>query len=228
MRITVASNFDGAEHRWALYIDAAKNVEPALKEFAKYLRKKTSDRFKQQGPGWKPLAESTREKLTATKAGRITRTGKVSASSGRRLAQAVKKQIKAGTATSAAKTAIEKMIKSGLTGNSIAMLAFAASRGAFGTAGGKTVMKIAKELEKGPSKKNALAKHKLLGKLSSSIKTKVSNNSLVVYSIVPWSGVHNDGGSGKNNTIPARTFLKLDDEDVAKLAELLEAHLVPL
>lgn len=56
---------------------------------------------------------------------------------------------------------------------------------------------------------------KLLGKLASSIVTKVDDGTLIVESKVPWAGVHNDGGAaGKGAQIPKREFLKLEDSDL--------------
>jgi len=76
------------------------------------------------------------------------------------------------------------------------------------------------------AKPRATKKHKLLGKLASTIRATVGRGELEVFSIVPWAGVHNAGGTnGKGAPIPPRTFLELEPEDGDKLAALIADHI---
>jgi phage gpG-like protein len=67
---------------------------------------------------------------------------------------------------------------------------------------------------------------KPLGRMASSVKSKVEKYSVEIYSSVPWSEVHNAGGTaGHGAKIPQRQFLDVTEADIAVLLMLIEMHI---
>lgn len=72
----------------------------------------------------------------------------------------------------------------------------------------------------------AKAEGRPLGRIASSIKSKLSSSSVEIFSEISWSGVHNEGGEvGRGAVVPERRFLEVTDEDVKALKMLIEEHL---
>lgn len=66
---------------------------------------------------------------------------------------------------------------------------------------------------------------KVLGKMASSVSAKASGGTLTVGSKIPWSSVHNEGGTaGKGATEPKREFLPPPSEDDLKFFETVLAE----
>lgn len=62
------------------------------------------------------------------------------------------------------------------------------------------------------AKRRRAKPRKLLGRLPRAVKAVVSNQSLIIRSRVPWSGVHQAGGrAGRGSRIPRRQFLWISD-----------------
>lgn len=72
---------------------------------------------------------------------------------------------------------------------------------------------------------HAKAAGRPLGRIASSIKSKITRTDITVSSEIPWAGVQNKGGTvGHGAKLPARPFLELDDEDIEMLVTLIEEH----
>ena len=68
---------------------------------------------------------------------------------------------------------------------------------------------------------------RILGRMSSSIVVVVEKFALTIRSRIPWSGVHNLGGTaGHGAKIPARTFLQWTSVRVQKLADIARAYMM--
>ena len=86
--------------------------------------------------------------------------------------------------------------------------------------------RLRKSIQKLPERlARAQAKHggQILGKVASSIAAKIKKGTLTLESKIPWSAVHNDGGTaGHGSAIPGRTFLEwteADFEDFTRMAQ---------
>jgi len=235
--IKITLNDEKLNRRWAIMVDASTDFGPALKQFSKHLRERTKGRFQQEGPGWPKLAPSTQEKLEHSFVGRINvKTGGLKAAAERKLAFDIAKKIKKGKLRGYA----SRQLKLALTGKaSNDRIVKGLAKVLYGKkSSDKGLEKVSKEVakfkglsiadrKKKLDKKRKSAKHKLLGKLASSIRASIRKNTLEVYSRVEWAGIHNKGGTAAHGAnIPKRTFLELDDEDVKVLAELLKGQLV--
>jgi len=65
-----------------------------------------------------------------------------------------------------------------------------------------------------------------LGKIASSFKTEIKDGKLVDASVIPWSGIHNEGGTaGHGAKIKARPFAYLEEVDVRVLVEMIRDSL---
>lgn len=232
MRFWIHVNTTNADRKFKLLVDASKDLSPALKQFGKYLRNRTAERFKNEGPGWPKLADSTRERLEHTRTARITTQGTIRKSALKVLEHRIRKDIRKGTASRAARAELNVLSKRDARTQKIALRLL--GQGTIGKTA-KAVANLERDVERHGSKsdkqkrggKRQSDKHKLLGRLAATIRSRVSKHQLIVESIVPWAGVHNDGGAaGRGSQIPKREFLKLEEGDVRVLAQLLEAQLV--
>ena len=68
---------------------------------------------------------------------------------------------------------------------------------------------------------------KVLGRVSQSFRSEIKRGGLVRESVIPWAGVHNEGGTaGHGAKIPARPFLFLEADDVDVLVEMLRERML--
>lgn len=64
-----------------------------------------------------------------------------------------------------------------------------------------------------------IRRRRLLGRLSTALNITTTPSSLVVTSKIPWSGIHQDGGTaGRGSRIPAREFLWWSEELLERVA----------
>lgn len=209
MRLALRINTRNGSRRLELMVESLRDLDPILSDFGKYLRERSKQRFAQQGPGWKPSAESTKQRLGKKLLGRITKGGGRVKVTGRiqRFERSLPEEVKYELAMASRKTGGSK-------------LAAAVRKAALMKPHERELLNIASEIDRSATRKrrssrNALKKHRLLGRLPTSLAVKISRGVLQVYSKVPWSGVHNVGGTaGKGSKIPARTFLRLEPEDM--------------
>lgn len=67
--------------------------------------------------------------------------------------------------------------------------------------------------------------HSFLGSVARQIVWDVEGNSVKALSRVPWSGVHNEGGSvGNGASVPRRNFLRIDASDTLELSKIALEH----
>lgn len=209
----------------------AEDVRPVLRRWGGWLRSDAKAHFEQQ-PGWEPLAESTRQRLETTRMGAVTTQGKLRASYVRRTESQLLGQLKSGKVNSGVKLAeLRRLARGGSTAHSLqdgtrryskalerarVLLAKAEEQKAAGKAvnvGGKT------------ADKRVIESHQLLGRLRTAIRAKAEETRVVVENAIPWSRIHNEGGTaGRGARIPARVFLEITQRAAAELAQIALEH----
>lgn len=236
MRLTLKINARRAERKLEILVENLRDLDPVLSEFGKYLRAEAKKRFDQQGPGWRGLADTTKQRLSkkllsrVTKGGgRVKRTERLRRIE-RALPEALRGQLFSKFKTSGGSRAQVAVRSAGRLEamRAVGRLEEAVRSAALKRAHERELLNVVKELDRfavGKRRRktrSALSRHRLLGRLPTSITAKLSRSMLQVYSRVPWAGVHNVGGSaGKGSNIPARTFLTLKDEDMDVLEQML-------
>lgn len=233
MQIKIRVETTGLQKKFDLLVDATKDLKLPLREFGAHLRKKAGSKFQSGGPGWPKLADATEQKIAHTRTHRITARGTVRRSAQLALQRKVRREVSKGLGGQGAEAELRALFDRHASGQTASIQR--ELRETLKESENKTVERLRKDLERydersakqrrGGARKKA--KHKLLGKLSSSLRSIVARNTLVVFSKVPWAGVHNAGGTaGRGVSIPKREFLALDEDDVKVLATLLEARMV--
>lgn len=226
LRISLTVQSTAGRRRLEGVVEALSDLTPILRHFGAYLRAKAKARFEAEGPGWAPLAGSTAHRLIHTFTGKLTHAGAVRQTHHvQRLRQQLRRDVKADRVDLRLLTAFERASRS--TGGGA--LGEALRVHLRGQKYGKKLVALAKALDRAkaakrrPKQRRAITRHHhLLGKLASSIRAQVKKSELVVGSIVEWAGVHNVGGpAGHGATMPARTFIELDDEDFDELQDLI-------
>lgn len=225
--ITLKYQDGGIEKSLDLMVDSLSDLDPILRKFGKHLRDRSKQRFAQQGPGWPQAATSTVQRLQVTRTDAVTAQGTVRKSYRKNLGAQLRRQIRAGKASEVALYELERLYRRGSRYESLQ-----------GSVGEKlrswAVEKLRQKLVKAEEKntferregRRAVEKHRMLGKLGSSLRARVSKGLLVLESAVPWAGIHNEGGSaGKGASIPARPFLYLETEDLDVLVDLALKHM---
>lgn len=217
MKLTLKINARRAERKLEILVENLRDLDPVLSEFGKYLRAEAKKRFDQQGPGWRGLAETTKQRLSKKLLSRVTKGG------GR-----VKRTDRLRRIERALPETVRKELFSATRKTGGGRLQAAVRAAGLKRANERELLNIAKEIDRFTAGKrrrktrSALSRHRLLGRLPTSITAKLSRSMLQVYSRVPWAGVHNVGGpAGKGSEIPARTFLTLKDEDMDVLEQML-------
>lgn len=212
--LTLSVNIDGLSRKLHTLAETAKDLEPALRIFDQYLRDQVAQRFASEGPGWPARKQATE--------GAHHREAQVHALAAHRLRSKLarelgraQRRLRYGKGTAAAvdrRYAVLKEFERQVAG------------GVLGAQTGKDrrLEKSVSKLHERLGRAEAQASGRVLGRLGSSIASKVKRGSLTVYSKVPWAGVHNEGGqAGHGAQIPARPFLFLEPEDIDVLAEIL-------
>lgn len=210
-------------------VEQLETLDKVLRAFGKYLRAKAKSKFQAEGPGWQELAASTRKRLESTGTGRLTERGKVRQTA--RIKALASKLSNDGARNAELLSKLRSVTRSSGGGN-LGQLIRASSAKAKQQ---KELLNLAAEIHRAQAKaaagkkfnrqRRAITKHKLLGRLGTSIKASAKKNRLVVFSVVEWSEIHNDGGNtAKGARIPARTFLELDDEDLKVLEQMIADH----
>ena len=229
MNFTFRVDTGGLERKFALLADSAKQLDPALRTFDRYLRARVRSRFEQQGPGWAPLAPSTiehrRRAAMAALERKLGRDVRRAQTSYARRFGALDQLGLGGLEKQRAKSmrAIQRRVTTLAEFRRIA-------RG--GTAEdtlfeGRTAEKQRASLAGRIGRAEARASEKILGRIAGSIRSTIKAGTLTVESKIPWAGVHNEGGQGGHGArIPARPFLFLEDDDVGVLVEILRNHLL--
>lgn len=222
----------------------AANPAPILKRWGGYLRKAALARA-DSGEGWAPLAESTRKRLEQTRTARVTAHAQVRASYGRALQGYLQRQQRAGEPTAAADLAeLHRLRAGGRVDRQVTKRGKLSSR-AQAWAGGKAIGRLRAQLARAQAQaeqqraagqtrvrvsvggeRRKSASHKLLGRVARQVIFRAGDTSVKVLSKVPWSGVHNDGGTaGHGARIPKRVFLEITSENEKVMREIVLEHL---
>lgn len=205
-----------------------QDLQAVLGPFNKYLRAKIKKRFDAEGPGWAPSAESTDRRLLHSLKTPVTAAGKV------RLTKGVE-GLKSQLVRDVQKNRVDLQVLEALsratraTGGGRLGEALRSNSGWRGKRGPrylgqlKAIAVEAKRAAKGKGKnQREIAKHKILGKLASSIYSEVQRQHLKIASRIDWAGVHNVGGVvGHGAKIAARPFAYLEPEDIQLLVDMI-------
>jgi phage gpG-like protein len=211
--------------RIEVLVRALTDLNPPLRALGAYLRAKFSGRFDAEGPGWPPLAQSTGHGLIHRFTGRITKAGQLRETlSLKRLRGQLQRDVRQERLEARVLTAFELASRS--TGGGA--LGAAVRLHVDGQRYGRELQRVAKALDRAhagkrsPRPQRAISRHRLLGKIRSTIKARLEGGGIRVGSFIAWAGVQNEGGPvGHGANLPARTFAELEDDDVDVFAKLL-------
>jgi phage gpG-like protein len=217
--LTLSLNVDGVQRKIKTLAKTARDVEPALKIFDRYYRARVDQRFASQGPGWPARAEST-------EANQQRRERQARALAAHQLKRKLKKEYRRalkrlqrgkGTATAIGRRYLvlkefERQMAGGILGQQ--------------TGADRRLEKSVAGLRERKGRAEAKASQRLLGKMPSSMFSKIANGTLVVGSKFKFAGVQNEGATvGHGAKVPARPFNYLEPIDVDVLAEILANRL---
>lgn len=209
----IKTEYDDTQFQASLTAAQAALVDlgPALEKSRKYMMKQIKSVFSEEGPGWEPRDESAMKAV----AERIRARGQQT------LRSKLKREIRRAESRLELGTGKEKTLKRRklVLKEYDKLLKTGALKWSRLNDKQKESLhsRLARSLEKSEQKGS-----KILGRLSSSIEAEVTSDTLRVYSRVPWSGVHNEGGTaGHGAKIPKRTFLEWTPERVVKIAKII-------
>ena len=238
--LNVAFRAGGALETVQAIFRRAEDVKPVLRRWGGWLRADAKEHFEQQ-PGWEPLAESTRERLEHTRTSAVTVQGKLRASYVKRSESAFLGQLRAGKVNSGVKLAeLRRLARGGSTRHSLQdgtrrySKALERARQLMDKAQGPTPKKhgdkrgeFLRALGGKTANRRAIESHQLLGRLRTAFRAAVQEASVVVENAVPWSRIHNEGGTtgrGGRTRIKARVFLEITARAAAELANIALEH----
>jgi hypothetical protein len=215
--------------RFELLASQARNPERILKRWGGYRRSESRKAFAAQR--FAPLADSTRQKLEQTRTAAVTAHGQVRKSYAGNLTKYLRGRMRAGLASAAGDLEELKRLAAGGAVDKATMAEL------LETTTGKqrrAVQRLALALDKARStgklvggNRRRISRHKILGRLSGSIYWDVQGRTAKALSRVPWSGVHNLGGTaGHGARIPDRTYLEITQQDEVTMATIALQHLM--
>lgn len=205
------------EHMLETVADSLDDLTIPLELWNKYFRKRVQAKFDAGGPGWEPKKGST----GAGKAALPEEAVKQLAD--QMLRRKLKNELRRATRKYARGSGSAKAME-----RRLAVIAEFERIAAGGLpvatlAADKKLEKSVRGLRERHARATTKAQGKPLGRMASSIKSKLTKFSVTVYSEVPFSAVHNDGGTaGHGAKIPERKFLDIDDDDLKVLVQLIE------
>ncbi len=205
----------------------ALHPERILNRWGGYLRSESRRAFNEQN--FAPLAPSTQKKYEQTRTSAVTAFGQVRKSYAGNLSKYLRGQMRQGVATSGADLAELQRLAAGGAVNKASLAELLES-----TTGKqrRSIQRLQVALQKSRDtgkrvggNRRKISRHKLLGRLSGSIYWKVEGLTVKDLSRVPWSGVHNLGGTAGNGAkIEARTFLDITKKDEVAMAYIALQH----
>lgn len=210
---TPQARFAGIEAR-------AQDTERILNRWGGYFRSEARRKIKEGN--FEPLAESTRKKLEQTRTAAVTDFGKLRKSYVANLTGYLRGRMRAGNIGAAADLAELQRLAAGGEVHE-------ADRWVKEGGTTKAIARVRAQIEKARrtgrrvgGNKRKISRHKILGRLDGSILWKIEGNTVKDLSRVPWSGVHNLGGTvGHGAVLPPRTFLEVTGKDEAALAYIV-------
>jgi phage gpG-like protein len=213
--LTLSINVDGIQRKIKTLARTAKDLEPALKIFDRYYRARVDQRFASEGPGWPPRADSTE-----AKSGQRERQAHALAAHQlkRKLTKELKRALRRqrlgkGTAAAAERRYLvlkefERQVAGGILGEQ--------------AGADRRLEKSIVGLRARKARADAQASGRVLGRMASSMFSKIAQGTLIVDSKIPWAGSHNEGDTvGHGARLPARPFNYLEEIDVEVLTEVL-------
>jgi phage gpG-like protein len=215
MRLTLKVDTTDGIHKIDVIVESLKDLDPVLKAFSKYMRKRVQERFSAEGPGWPRLSSSTlehRETRLVDSDEQIRQLAQY------RLRLKLRRELRRAkskfslVAYGQRKEVLDEFdrLVAGAPGSELA--------------GITDVLK--QRLERAVAKEERKRSSKVLGRMASSIASSVNNGRLTIWSRIPWSAVHNEGGvAGHGAKIPERTFLTIEEKDLNVLVALLLEYL---
>lgn len=216
MKLRITQSGD-AQRSLEVMGDSFDDLGPAIDAWLLYFKAKTQERFQAEGPGWpeKKGKDSARVfsedlvKRTADSQLRRKLFNEYQRSSRRYMRG--RGSVRAMDRRWAVLKEFERQAAGGVG-------ALAASTDARLE---KSVAGLRKRHERALGK----ARGKLLGRIAQSIRSKSKRYSAEVWSEVPWSGIHNEGGvAGHGAKVPKRQFLDIDDHDLEVLKNMIDEH----
>lgn len=219
-------------------INSLEDLQPILKKFNRYFRKKVSKKFEQGGPGWPPIKGETEARrptenavkqmaleLVRKKLNRDVKRAKKRLQSGKSLTKTKTTSVTVGGTTFKRTETTSDSIERRYTVLKEFERLAAGGSAEFSLTGDARTDKSIRGLMQRTERAELKAASRPLGRIASSIKSKLTKYDVTIESSIPWAGVHNKGGTaGHGAKIPARTFLELDDEDLTMLAKIVEDH----
>lgn len=194
---------------------AALSLKSALRIFDTYYRRRIAQRFASEGPGWPPRvavgddAQKTRdEKVRALAEHKL----KVKLFRELRRAQSRLSRGKGTTAALLRRARVVEEFKKQVSGDQSPFYS-----------SDKRAMKSVGKLRERFGRAEAAASARLLGRMPSAMRSKISGLVLTVINTISWSGAQNEGATvGHGAKLPARPFNYLDATDVEVFAEIVE------
>lgn len=213
----------------ARYIDtvatALEDLEAPIAEFNAYKRKEVQARFDSGGPGWPATKSGTSAKSNTPEAVKQLADHMLRKKLVNDLRRAKRKYARGGS--SAAMERRYKVLQAfdRIAAGGEAILPFQGPGVSKEKNADARLDKSLRGLQDRHARAYAKAQSRPLGRIASSIKSKLTKSSVTIFSEVSWSAVHNDGGTaGHGAKIPKRQFLEVTDEDVSVLTRLIEEH----
>lgn len=199
------------------------DLKPAFTAWNKWKRAKVQKSFDSGGPGWPATKKQAAIGADSKKAEKVAEQSRQLADEMlrkklQRQLRRAKKRNERGRGTA------ESVERRYLVLKEFERIA-AGGSDSFSITGDKRLDKSIRGLRERQHRAQEKASTQTLGRIASSIKSKITRYDVTVYSEIPWAGAHNEGATvGKGSKLPKRTFLDLDDEDLEMLAKFIEAQ----
>lgn len=226
----------GFTRLFRLQVARVSDIKEPLRETGGEIRTESKETFGQHtsraGKPWEPPSTSTEKRLGQTTAGPVTVRGQVRQKYIAQVTNYLRRQQKTGKYNALVGQEFYRLTHGGSVDDAI----HESVRGSFA----RLRRELRKSAEQRRAGKREVGKHRLLGRIYSMVRLKVSQTGLRVGILDAASGrgqkrtdwnvvtaLHNEGGSaGHRAKIPPRTFIELLAEDVVRLCERLSRWIV--
>jgi hypothetical protein len=234
---------DGVYKKFDLAVDRVQDLDRPLKKFGAHLKRRAIERYK--GQNFAPLARATLEARGAKGLRSLERklSGDVRKAQRRAGGEPLPKGLlgRALAIIAAEPAPIAAGMSRGVRNRQSVLQTFQEQQGfRHGSRKNQSILmsagaaplslKAQASLDKRTERAVAKAVNKpILGGLPGTLEVEVSLGSVTLRSHTdkPWTAVHNDGGAAGNSaTIPKRETVRVDESDLAVLAELLKEHVL--
>lgn len=229
--LTFEFEINGAKRELSVLAAKMSELGPVMKAFSVYMRSEVQQVFDSEGGGqWPPRKESSQQAYNRSIEGRIARVERNKYRGlGSRLQAEKRRAIK--TAAKLAKTEKQAERRERAIARKESQIAEVQRLSAGGALQPKGQAGLYKRVERrivqAEKKIRDIQEGKALGRIASSCTVEYDAKNWSMRSVIPWAGVHNEGGrAGRGSVIPKRTFLEWTNERVDKFAELSLDYLV--